>query len=332
MSAVRSLTERPIPATSAIPVRSFGRSLQPCSILGLGAWAMGGGGWAASWGPQNDTVSVATVHAALDQGITWVDTAAVYGLGHSEEVLGIALQGRRKDVFVATKCTRRWRSDGSMYASGEPASIRQECEASLTRLRTDYLDLFQLHHPTSDVALEATWGEMIRLREEGKTRFIGVSNFDVDAVRRCVTIGPVDSVQSSYNLIHREIEAELLPFCQSQGIAVLTYGPLAHGTLTGSFRPDRLAEEDWRRRDSPLLDVPRSLRVVEAIRPLADEYGWTPGQLAIAWVLANPDVTSAIVGARSPSQIVSACEIARADPDRSLRAEVERAVADRMAN
>jgi aryl-alcohol dehydrogenase-like predicted oxidoreductase len=315
----------PLP-TEHGPARPFGASGEGLSVLGLGAWAMGGGGWSASWGPQDDSLSVATIEAGIDEGLTWVDTAAVYGLGHSEEVVGEALSGRRSEVFVATKCTRRWRQDGSMFASGEPSSVRQECEDSLRRLRTDYLDLFQLHSPTDDVPVEETWGEMVRLREAGKTRFIGVSNFDVDLLRRCSEVGSVDSVQPVYNILHREIEHELIPWCRTMNIAVLTYGPMAHGTLSGTFSLSRLAPDDWRRRDHPLLDLPAALRAVELLRPLAEARHWTIGQLATAWVVANPDITSALVGARTPAQIRASSDILRAGVDDTVRAEVDRAL------
>jgi aryl-alcohol dehydrogenase-like predicted oxidoreductase len=296
------------------------------SVLGLGAWAIGGGGWSASWGPQDDSLSVATIQTGIGEGLNWVDTAAIYGLGHSEEVVGEALSGRRSEVFVATKCTRRWRQDGSMFATGHPSSVRQECEDSLRRLRTDYLDLFQLHGPTEDVPVEETWGELVRLRETGKTRFIGVSNFDVELLRRCSVVGLVDSVQPAYNILHREIEHDLIPFCHTKNIAVLAYGPMAHGTLSGTFSLSRLAPDDWRRRDHPLLDLPAALRAVELLQPLAAARGWTVGQLVTAWVVANPDITSALVGARTPAQIKASSEILRAGVDDTVRAEVDRAL------
>ena len=296
------------------------------SVLGLGAWAIGGGGWSASWGPQDDSLSVATIQTGIGEGLNWVDTAAIYGLGHSEEVVGEALSGRRSEVFVATKCTRRWRQDGSMFATGHPSSVRQECEDSLRRLRTDYLDLFQLHGPTEDVPVEETWGELVRLRETGKTRFIGVSNFDVELLRRCSVVGLVDSVQPAYNILHREIEHELIPFCHTKNNAVHAYGPMAHGTLSGTFSLSRLAPDDWRRRDHPLLDLPAALRAVELLQPLAAARGWTVGQLVTAWVVANPDITSALVGARTPAQIKASSEILRAGVDDTVRAEVDRAL------
>jgi aryl-alcohol dehydrogenase-like predicted oxidoreductase len=269
---------------------------------------------------------VATIQTGIGEGLNWVDTAAIYGLGHSEEVVGEALSGRRSEVFVATKCTRRWRQDGSMFATGHPSSVRQECEDSLRRLRTDYLDLFQLHGPTEDVPVEETWGELVRLRETGKTRFIGVSNFDVELLRRCSVVGLVDSVQPAYNILHREIEHDLIPFCHTKNIAVLAYGPMAHGTLSGTFSLSRLAPDDWRRRDHPLLDLPAALRAVELLQPLAAARGWTVGQLVTAWVVANPDITSALVGARTPAQIKASSEILRAGVDDTVRAEVDRAL------
>jgi aryl-alcohol dehydrogenase-like predicted oxidoreductase len=213
-----------------------------------------------------------------------------------------------------------------MFASGTPSSVRQECEESLRRLRTDYLDLFQLHGPTVDVPLEDTWAEMVRLRDAGKARFIGVSNFDVDLLRRCSEVGPIDSVQPAYNILNREIERELLPFCRTMDIAILAYGPMAHGTLSGTFAVSRLAPNDWRRGDHPLLDLPAALRAVELLRPLAEARHWTVGQLATAWVIANPHVTSTIVGARTPAQTRATSEVLLHGVDDSVRAEVDRAL------
>jgi aryl-alcohol dehydrogenase-like predicted oxidoreductase len=274
-------------------------------VIGLGAWAIGGP-YDYGWGAVDDNESIAAIHRALERGINWIDTAAVYGLGHSEEVVGRALKDRRHGVFVATKCTQVWDSSKQVrtYAGGE--SIRGEIEASLRRLQTDYIDLFQLHWPDRSTPVEESWSEMLRLKAEGKVRYIGVSNFGVDLLERCEKLGHVDSLQPIYNLLERDIEREILPYCARHGIGILAYSPMQSGLLSGRFDRAKLAADDWRITHSEKFREPKfslGLRVVEALRPMAARYRVSVGQLAVAWVLRNPAVTAAIVGARKATQV-----------------------------
>jgi len=281
------------------------------SEVGFGAWAIGGP-WAFGWGPQDDQESIRTIHRALEKGINWIDTAAVYGLGHSEEIVGKAVAGRRSEVFIATKCGLVWDDRGRVRNNNRPESIRKECENSLRRLNIEYIDLYQIHWPDPHTPVEDSWGEMVRLKEEGKVRYIGVSNFGVDLLEKCERIHHVNSLQPPYSLVHRlvypEVEKEILPWCKDHGVGVVVYSPLQNGLLTGKFTRERLAQlpaDDWRRKSEffkePLFS--KILNFVEELKPLARKYEKTLSQLAIAWVLANPAVTSAIVGARRPEQI-----------------------------
>jgi len=287
--------------------RKLGNSELELTTMGLGTWAIGGP-WQYGWGPQDDNESIAAIHRALDLGVNWIDTAAVYGAGHSEEVVGRALKGHvREQVFVATKCGRIPQPDGPPKGDLRPVSIRAELEASLRRLGTEYIDLYQFHWPDNETGtpIEESWSEMARLQDEGKVRWVGVSNFDVPLLERCESIRHVDSLQPPYSLLRREVEAETLPWCLRNGTGVVCYSPMQAGLLTGSFDVTRLAEDDWRRRN-PLFQEPalsRHLALVERLRPIAERRGQTVGQLAISWVLAHPAVTSAIVGARRPAQV-----------------------------
>lgn len=289
--------------------RQLGKDGPHLTEIGLGAWAIGGS-WAWGWGEQDDQESIATIHRALELGINWIDTAAVYGLGHAEEVVARAVEGNRKEVFIATKCGLVWDDRGRVRNNNRPESIRKECEDSLRRLNTDYIDLYQIHWPDNNVPVEDSWGEMVRLKEEGKVLYIGVSNFGVDLLERCQAIHPVQSLQPPYNLVQRDIETEILPWCQEHQVGVVAYSPLLSGLLTGKFTRDflqTLKEDDWRRRQNhPMFTEPmysRILDFVDRLRPIAEKHGKTVAQLAIAWVLMHPAVTSAIVGARRPSQI-----------------------------
>ena len=287
--------------------RKLGNSELELTTMGLGTWAIGGP-WQYGWGPQDDNESIAAIHRALDLGVNWIDTAAVYGAGHSEEVVGRALKGHvREQVFVATKCGRIPQPDGPPKGDLRPVSIRAELEASLRRLGTEYIDLYQFHWPDNETGtpVEESWATMAALCEEGKIRYAGVSNFDVPLLERCEAVRHVDSLQPPYSLLRRDAEAELLPWCLRNGTGVVVYSPMQAGLLSGTFSMDRVAEDDWRRR-SPYFQEPalsRNLAFVERIRPIAERHGKTPGQLAIAWTLMNPAVTSAIVGARRPSQV-----------------------------
>jgi aryl-alcohol dehydrogenase-like predicted oxidoreductase len=293
--------------------RKLGSKGPEITAIGFGAWAIGGGGWRFGWGPQDDNESVAAIQSALDQGINWIDTAAVYGLGHAEEVVGKAIKGRREQVIVATKCGRVWDEQGNPGSSLALDSMRREIEASLRRLDVETIDLYQIHWPdfVTGTPLEESWGLMTRFVEEGKARFIGVSNFDAELLARCEAIRHIDSLQPPFSMIRRDIEDEVLPFCREHGIGVVCYSPMQSGLLSGRFDPSRLAEDDWRKNDTRFFSEPKlgkALAFVEQIRPLAEKYGKTVGQLAVAWVLQQPGVTSAIVGARNPEQVAQNLE------------------------
>ena len=276
--------------------------------IGIGAWAMGGSGWAFAWGPQNDDDSIAAIHAALDRGVNWIDTAAVYGLGHSEEVVARALAGRTPQPYVFTKCERIWDENRQIQKSLKADSIRRECEASLRRLRRDVIDLYQIHWPEPDQDIEEGWSTLAKLRQEGKVRWIGVSNFNVDQMRRAGAIAPVTSLQSPYSIISPEIEQAGLPYAQQYGIGVLAYSPMKSGLLTGAMTKERveaMPPDDFRRR-TPHFQEPKltqNLGIAEALRKIGQRHGRTPGEVAIAWVLRHPAVTAAIVGIRSPKQV-----------------------------
>lgn len=289
--------------------RPLGNSDLHISPIGFGAWAIGGGDWAFAWGPQDDTASVATIREALDLGINWIDTAPVYGLGHSEEVVARALDGTSQRPLVFTKCGRVWGDDRQIGKSLTPESIRRECEASLRRLRVDVIDLYQVHWPEPDEQVEAGWQTMLDLKAEGKVRWVGVSNFDVSQLKRAAALGPVTSLQPPYSLLRRDIEAEILPHCREEGIGVLAYSPMASGLLTGAWTKERhaaLPADDWRREKNRLFQEPqfsRGLRVAEGLRAVGAPYGLPPGAVAVSWVLGHPAVTGAIVGARAPGQL-----------------------------
>jgi aryl-alcohol dehydrogenase-like predicted oxidoreductase len=277
--------------------------------IGLGTWAIGGAGWQFGWGQQDDTDSIAAIRRALDLGINWIDTAAVYGLGHSEEMVGRALEGRRDGVLVATKCGKVPNPDGTIGSCLRADSVRRELEASLRRLRTERIDLYQVHWPVpDDRELEEGWAEIAKAVREGTVRWAGVSNFSVEQLKRVQAIHPVTSLQPPCSMLRRDIEQDLLPYCAANGIGVIVYSPMQAGLLTGAFTRERAAalpEDDWRRR-SPAFQEPElsaNLAVVEGLRVIAARRGCSVGELAIAWVLRRPGVTGAIVGARRPDQI-----------------------------
>jgi aryl-alcohol dehydrogenase-like predicted oxidoreductase len=293
-----------------VQTRQLGKDGPQLSVIGLGAWAIGGP-WAYGWGPQDDAQSIRTIQAALANGINWIDTAAVYGLGHGEKVVGEAIKGRRNEVFVATKCGLVWDHHGRVARNNRPESIRRECDASLKRLQTDFIDLYQIHWPDDKVPVEDSWGEMTRLVEAGKVRYIGVSNFGTELLIRCQRIAPVQSLQPPYNLVNRDIEASILGWCINNGVGVIAYSPLQNGLLTGKFSAnflDTLADDDWRKRQQhPFFREPKFsqvLKFVDALRPIAEDYQKSLTQLAIAWVLQQKGITAAIVGARTPEQII----------------------------
>ena len=288
--------------------RRLGNSDLHITPIGIGAWAIGGGGWNGSMGPQNESDSIPAIHAALDYGLNWIDTAALYGLGHSEEMVARALKGRSKKPYVFTKCERVWDANGTIGACLKSESIRRECEDSLRRLQTDVIDLYQIHWPEPDEDIEEGWSELARLRKEGKVRYIGVSNFSVSQMQRAQTIAPVTSLQPPYSIVTPQIERDILPFTSRNNIGVIVYSPMSAGLLTGAMTRERVANfaaEDWRRNlpnfQEPLLS--RNLKLVEHLRAIGNRHKRTPGEVAIAWTLKNPAVTAAIVGFRSANQV-----------------------------
>lgn len=288
--------------------RRLGSSDLFITRLGVGAWAMGGGGWKFAWGPQDDSRSIAAIRAALDAGWNWIDTAAVYGLGHSEEVVARALEGVSPRPYVFTKCSRRWDASGEIRGSLARASVREECEASLRRLRVDAIDLYQVHRAEPDGELEEGWEEIQRLRAEGKVRWAGVSNATVAQLERIARIGPVASLQPPYSILAPEAERELLPHCAAHGIGVISYSPMKLGLLSGSMTRERIASlpaDDLRPRlpDFQEPRLTRNLALAEVLRSVGARRGRSAGEVAIAWCLSNPAVTGAIVGLRGPEQL-----------------------------
>lgn len=288
--------------------RQLGNSDLEIAAIGVGAWAMGGDNWKFAWGAQDDAASVAAIRQALDLGINWIDTAAVYGLGHSEEVVAAALAGRSDKPYVFTKCERVWNERREISASLRSDSIRRECEASLRRLNVEAIDLYQIHWPEPDEEIEEGWDTLARLKQEGKVRWIGVSNFNVAQMKRAHAISPITSLQPPYSILRRDIEQETLSFTAQENIGVIVYSPMYSGLLSGAMTRERalnLPADDWRRNNQnfqePLLS--RSLIVAEELRRIGDQHGRTAGEVAIAWTLRNRAVTGAIVGVRSSAQV-----------------------------
>lgn len=314
--------------------RTLGNSGLNITRIGFGAWAIGGGGWEFSWGYQDDKESIAAILKALELGVNWIDTAAVYGLGHSEEVVAQALRlwkGPRPYIF--TKCVLRWNANRKVYQEFSPASIRQECEDSLRRLQLDAIDLYQMHWPPQDNGpqLEQAWTAMSALQKEGKVRWIGVSNFNADQIRRAQRIAPVTSLQPPYSIVRRKVE-ETLHFCQQQGIGVISYAPMASGLLTGAMTRDRaasLAPDDFRSRNPEFREprLSKNLELVDRLRTVGEQYGRGPAQVAIAWVLRHPAVTGAIVGARNAKQVEGVVGAADLNLSAGDLTEIEGAVA-----
>lgn len=291
--------------------RRLGNSDLHITPIGFGAWAVGGGGWAFGWGAQDDADSVAAIREALDLGINWIDTAAVYGLGHSEEVVAQALDGipAGKRPFVFTKCERVWDENRQIGKSLKADSIRRECEASLRRLRVDVIDLYQIHWPEPDEDIEEGWQTVVKLKEEGKVRWVGVSNFSAEQMARVARFGPITSLQPPYSMVRPEVEASVLPYCLEHNIGVIAYSPMASGLLTGAMTRERLAAlpaDDWRKEKNKHYQEPlltRNLALVELLTAIGARHRKSPGEVAIAWVLRHPAVTAAIVGARRPGQL-----------------------------
>ncbi|MGD0009090.1 MAG: aldo/keto reductase [Terriglobia bacterium] len=288
--------------------RRLGNSDLHITSLGVGAWAMGGSGWRFSWGPQDDKDSIAAIRKALESGMNWIDTAAVYGLGHSEEVVGRSLEGIPHRPYIFTKCERVWNERGELSGSLKAESLRRECEASLRRLKVDVIDLYQIHWPLPDEDLEEGWTTLAKLKEEGKVRYIAVSNFNVSQMQRAQAIAPITSLQPPYSMLAREVEKEILPYCAEQNIGVIVYAPMRSGLLSGAMTRERagaLPDDDWRRRDPDFQEpkLSRHLQLVDLLRSIGKRHGRTPGEVAIAWTLRHPAVTAAIVGLRRPEQV-----------------------------
>jgi len=288
--------------------KRLGNSDMELTPIGIGAWAMGGGGWAFAWGPQDDAASIAAIHEALDQGINWIDTAAVYGLGHSEEIVARALAERSERPYVFTKCERVWDEKGEISPSLKAESLRRECEASLRRLKLDVIDLYQIHWPQPVEDLEEGWSALAKLRAAGKVRWIGVSNFSELQIQKCLDIAPVTSLQPPYSAISPEAARETLPYCQQHGIGVIVYSPMKSGLLSGTMTRERVAAfpaDDFRRRALAFQEpnLTHNLELAEILRGIGQRHGRSAGEVAIAWTLHHPAVTAAIVGMRSPEQV-----------------------------
>jgi aryl-alcohol dehydrogenase-like predicted oxidoreductase len=326
--------------------RQLGNTEFMITPIGLGAWAMGGGGWAFAWGPQDDAESVAAIHHALDLGINWIDTAAVYGLGHSEEVVARALQGvsRASRPYVFTKCSLIWDEKGNISHSLEPSSLRKELENSLRRLRVDTIDLYQIHWPSfphgrsgtsfSDAGIEEAWQALSEMQSQGKIHYLGVSNFDAAQLKRIGRVAVVNSLQPPYSMLRRGIEAETLPYCAGHKIGVIPYSPMQSGLLSGAMTRERIAsfpKDDWRQM-SPEFQEPRltqNLQLVEQLRVLGARHGKSAAEVAVAWTLRLPAITGVIVGARRPAQVDGFIGAAGFHLDAQELGEIDQALASR---
>jgi len=290
--------------------RKLGNSDLQITPVGFGAWAIGGSGWQYGWGPQEDSDSIAAIQRSLELGVNWIDTAAVYGKGHSEQVVARALQGwSGARPLLFTKCVLRWDESGAITPNFKPESIRQECEDSLRRLQVETIDLYQMHWPPEDKgpALEEAWQTMADLKKAGKVRWIGVSNFNVGQIQRAEKIAPVTSLQPPYSILRRQIEAEILPYCEKKSIGVIVYSPMFSGMLTGAMtreRAENLPADDFRSRNPEYKEpkLSKNLELVERLKEIGARHGRRAGEVAIAWTLRKPAVTGAIVGARNAKQ------------------------------
>jgi len=314
--------------------RQLGYTDLKLTTVGLGTWAIGGP-WQFGWGAQDDDLSIAAILHALDKGINWIDTAAIYGLGHSEDVIGKALKQTSHKPFIATKCSLRWDNKKLKVACLKSQSIREECHASLKRLGIETIDLYQIHWPEPEEDIEQAWEEMARLAQQGKVRYLGVSNFNVEQIKRIQKVAPVASLQPPYSMLHREVEDELLEYCAQNDIGVVAYSPMQSGLLTGKFSQQRLANlpiDDHRRRRDDFHEpqFTATLELVEKLRPIAERNGKTLAQLAVSWVLRRPEVTAAIVGARKPEQIDETAAAADFELNAEETQEIEQLLAQRQ--
>jgi aryl-alcohol dehydrogenase-like predicted oxidoreductase len=304
-----SKSNMPTLTQSNTETRTLGNSDLHLTPIGFGAWAIGGGDWQFAWGAQDDEESVQTILRALDSGINWIDTAAIYGLGHSEEVVARALKQTSHKPYIFTKCSMRWNlDDRTIYRSLKDGSVQQEVENSLKRLDIPAIDLYQIHWPNPDDEIEEGWEALARFREQGLVRYIGVSNFNVGQMKRVMRIAPITSLQPPYSLVNPKVEDEILPFCKENNIGVINYSPMASGLLTGKMTAERVAgmpQDDWRKK-SPNFNSPKlekNLKLAELLREIGQPHHVEPGVVAIAWTLHNPAITAAIVGARRPDQV-----------------------------
>ena len=314
--------------------RQLGYTDLELTTVGLGTWAMGGP-WLYGWGPQDDSEAVGAVLTALEKGINWIDTAPIYGLGHSEELVGEALKQTTQKPLIATKCGLLWSEQNQRIPCLKAKSIREECHTSLKKLGVDAIDLYQMHWPQPEEDIEEGWEEMAELVEEGKVRYIGVSNYDVEQLQRIQKIAPVASLQPPYSMLHREVEDELLSYCAQNNIGVVAYSPMQRGLLTGKFSQERLAAlplDDHRRKSPDFLEpqFTATLQLVDELRHLAERSGRTLAQLAVSWVLRRPEITAAIVGARRPEQIAETVEASDWDLSQEDIDEIERLLAKRL--
>jgi len=320
-------------------LRMLGQSDLRITPIGIGAWAIGGGKWEFGWGPQDDAESLAAIRAGLDQGINWIDTAAAYGLGHSETVVGKAVKGLSKRPYIFTKCSLVWDKSGKISHNLQASSIRRETESSLKRLGIETIDLYQIHWPAwrgapesaSPGSIEEAVGEMAKLKAEGKIRNIGVSNFDVHQMQRALNVAPIASLQPPYSLVATDVESSILPFALEHKLGVIVYSPMASGLLSGAMTRERIAafpEDDWRK-NSPNFQEPllsRNLRLVETLRSIGKRHNTTPGEVAIAWTLRNPAVKGAIVGVRSAQQVNDIADAAEIELDSKDMSDIEHAL------
>lgn len=304
--------------------RRLGGSDLRITRVGFGSWAAGGGGWEFAWGPQDDAASIAAIRRALERGVNWIDTAAVYGLGHSEEVVARALEGVSPRPYVFTKCSMTWDGAGKIGRSLRAGSVRGECEASLRRLRTGAIDLYQIHWPVADPAeMEEGWATLAALQKEGKVRWIGVSNYAVPDLERARAIAPITSLQPRYSLLHREVEPEILPWCRRNGVGVIAYSPMGAGMLTGAMTRERVAAfpaDDWRRKNPDFQEprLSRNLALQDLLVRIGARRGVSAAAVAVAWTLLQQAVTAVIVGARSAAQVdgfVAAGDLALGEAD-----------------
>ena len=312
----------------------LGNSDLHLSEIGFGAWAIGSGGWKFGWGPQDDQQSIAAIHKAFDLGINWIDTAAIYGLGHSEEVVAKAIQGRRSEVIIATKCSAVWNDQNVVSSSLQSESVIQECEDSLKRMKIDCIDLYQIHSPGDDEHIEEGWEAINQLVKDGKVRYGGVSNFELSHFERAQNLHAITSSQPPYSILRRKGEQDgKFDFCNMHNIGILAYSPMQAGLLSGTFDITKISENDWRRGakeyQEPNLSI--NLSFVEKLREIVQKYGKSVAQLAIAWVLQNELITSAIVGVRSPEQITETAKGAGWKIEQTHLDQIDELLSNRMA-